>query len=563
MKIRLSTHHASLAMITATTLLMPIVAHALANAIIKVKTVPEELYENQAFNLIFQTFQSVDGPPDFSPLDKDFTIVSQTQRNDFKMFSGDFERSDNWVLELVPDRGGTITIPPIAFGKDRSPSLQLHFKPRPKESTTGAAFLSELEVSKHTVFSREQIIVKRRMLSRKRTARPNFSELKTAGVEVLSELLEESRAYTTTRDGIEYRVLEQTYALFPLQAGKLEILPSIAIAQVAAGGDDHVNPLMSNSITVQAASDAVHISVEPIPASFDESNWLPAHALHLSEDWQQQDQYEVGAPIMRNIVTTVEGQLATQIPPLYIPAVAHMKHYPDRPALQDDHGADGITGKRDIHAVWIPTQAGQHTLPAIELRWWNTETHREQISRLPERVINVVGLPVNDPLNLIDHTPRRRMVVELEAQAQGYLWLAIALAIGWAATLGYFLMRGPSLRYHHDRTMTSATTKGKPDISEARKALEQACASADAIRCEAALLQWGNTLSEHSHFTSLGALADYTGEPLRSEILKLDAALYSHQPCEWHAGRIWQHASALTPKASERHDSTPLEPLYR
>ena len=539
----------------------PLSVHALANAIIKVKTVPEELYENQAFNLIFQTFQSVDGPPDFSPLDKDFTIVSQTQRNAFKMFSGDFERSDNWVLELVPDRGGTITIPPIAFGKDRSPSLQLHFKPR-KDQQGNRDFLSEMEVSADSVFVRSQIIVTRRMLSRKRTARPNFSDLKTEGVDVLIETLQENRAYDISRDGIDYHVLEQRYALFPLQAGSLRIQPSIAIAQVAASGDGHVNPLMSNSITVQAASSAIDIEVKAIPAPFKSATWLPATAVELSEDWNQQDEYPVGAPIMRNIVITAQGQTATQIPPLHIEPVAHLKHYPDQPTLHDSHTENGIVGKRDTHAVWIPTQAGQYTLPAIEMPWWNTQSQRAETSRLPARQIKVVGTPANDPLNLIDHIPNRSTVTELENRARLYLWLAIALGVAWLGSVAYLLNRARSPA-QQAAAPRQETGKNGVDVSQARKTLELACASGDARQCEAALLQWARAVAGDKYLTSLGALADYAGGAFSEELLRLEAALYSNQPGDWHPDRIWQHAAAFKPQHSRQQDDSALEPMYR
>ena len=256
-----------------------------ANTNIKVSTVPEEIYENESFNLIFRTTEEVDGAPDFSPLDRDFTITSQMQRNDFKIFSGDFERSDNWVVELIPDKAGKFSIPAIAFGKDLSPSLDIIIKPA-DENAAGSenGFLSELVVSHENVHVKSQIIVTKRLLSTHRIARPSFSDLKASGVDVVLERLNEGKSLIIKRGDTSYHALEIHYALYPQQAGELTLEPNVAVAQVAAGKDATINPLMNNAITKRAASNPVMITVQPVPASFTTQNWLPASDVQLTEN---------------------------------------------------------------------------------------------------------------------------------------------------------------------------------------------------------------------------------------------------------------------------------------
>jgi hypothetical protein len=545
--------------------------HALAAANIKVSTVPEELYENQAFNLIFQTYQSVDGSPDFSPLDRDFTIVHQTQRNNFKMFSGDFQRSDNWVLELIPDKAGKVTIPAIAFGRDHSPSIELTIKENNSENNSennDHDFISEVDVSSTDVYVRSQIIVTERMLSTKRTARPSFSDLKTSGVDVMLERLDESQTYDVRRGDTLYHAIEVHYALYPQQVGTLTIHPIISVAQVAASGDGSINPLMNNSITRQAASRPVTIKVNPIPDRFNNQNWLPANHVSLTEEWPESNENnKAGEPLTRHLTITVDGLGHTQIPELPVTPVKDLKRYPDIPVHHETRSATGISSSRDIRVVLIPTQPGEYTLPAIEVPWWNMKENKLSVAVIPSRTISISGAPVIKKSIPADAPPNSINDTELaaaEEKARLYLWIATFLALAWASTLLMQFERNRARKRHQQQV-------NKPklqSIQSAEKDLKTACKSGRAKDCETALLSWASCLFEDAELTSLGTLTSYVDEPLKAEIAKLEAYLYGQESSRWSPDDLWQASHQFAARhvkqsASSDTITTDIEPLHR
>lgn len=542
-------------------------AFALATAIIQVHTIPAELYENEPFNLIFQTIDSVDGAPDFSPLEKDFTITNTTQRNDFDIFTGKFARNDNWVVELIPDKAGRFHIPEIAFGNDHSPGITIIIQPRNQLKNPGQqTFISELDVSHSKAFVRSQIIVTQRMLSTRRTARPSFSELKISGVNVMLEKLGEGKAFDIERNDTTYHVIEINHAIYPQQAGQLLIEASVAVAQVAANGDGSINPFMNNAITKNASSEPIKIQIDAIPTIFNQNNWLPAKEVRLLEKWTETNTtFNVGEPLTRSYSIFVDGQGFAQLPKLAITTVENLKRYPDKPVRRNNVSSTGISSTVKTRVVLIPTQPGVYTLPTIEIPWWNTTTNERMVSSIPTRRITITGTATvktaatgSNQTATSDNTmytkPRRSDNERL------YLWLSILFGMGWASTI---LLWADINRSRKRRLVNQEVTKTPSTLYQAGKNLMKACSTAQASACEKALIVWGQIIFNDNKITNLGALKLRVEEPLRSEISKLEAELYSANTSDWRADEIWRTSLLVDTNLQTPEVTTDIEPMYK
>ena len=137
-------------------------------------------------------------------------------------------------------------------------------------------------------------------------------------------------------------------------------------------------------------SQPVEVDVAPIPASEAPSTWLPAKSVQLVESWPDQPPtIAPGEPLTRTIAMVADGLMASQLPALHGPIPDGLKHYPDRPMLQDQESADGIVATRQEKFAIIPTRPGEYELPAIEVNWWDTASNTRRFARLPERRIIV------------------------------------------------------------------------------------------------------------------------------------------------------------------------------
>ena len=71
---------------------------------------------NDTFRLTYTVSGSVDGDPDFSPIEKTFEVLSTQQSTQMTMNNGNVQRSKAWTLTLLSTKAGTFVIPAISFG---------------------------------------------------------------------------------------------------------------------------------------------------------------------------------------------------------------------------------------------------------------------------------------------------------------------------------------------------------------------------------------------------------------------------------------------------------------
>ncbi len=66
--------------------------------------------------------------PDLDPLAENFDILSTQSSSQFRSINGQVDSSTTWTLLLKPKHSGTIEIPALALGNDRSRPIQITVK---------------------------------------------------------------------------------------------------------------------------------------------------------------------------------------------------------------------------------------------------------------------------------------------------------------------------------------------------------------------------------------------------------------------------------------------------
>lgn len=80
---------------------------------------------NESFQILFNSNESPDGMPDFSALERSFTILNQSQRTSASLVNGKASKNIQWTLDVMAKEAGPVTVPAIAFGKDMSDPLTI------------------------------------------------------------------------------------------------------------------------------------------------------------------------------------------------------------------------------------------------------------------------------------------------------------------------------------------------------------------------------------------------------------------------------------------------------
>ena len=535
------------------------------------------LHMNESFQLVLEASGSLDAEPDFSVLEQDFDIVSRSQSSNISIINGNYKKTIKWSLTLMPREAGVITIPSVAFGKDRSPQLRITVKPASAPGTGKADDLYlEVEASTSRTYVQAQLVITIKMLSGENIARYGIDALKLEGVDAVVEQLGEDRQYRAYRGSKPYLVLERSYALFPQQPGQLRLLPLRGEVEISSGPRSMFDPFGGRSKIKRVRSRGLEIEVEDKPAAFSGTTWLPAAELQLVEEWPDardgKPVFRVGEPVTRTLSILADGLSAAQLPELAQTDIDGIKQYPDQPSLHDNKKAEGIIGIREERIALIPTRPGRYTLPALEIPWWNVQTGTMEVARIAERQIQVapgstasriekappaqISAPAEEPGDSLATRPPAR--ADAPVDNGPWPWISLLLAIAWLLTLvtWWWSRRQPR---------PSAPAAESRGLAEALKQLDRACRAENAAHCQRALIDWARAFYSDPGISNLGDIGRRAGEPLQSAIAELERVLYSDGGGDWNAVGIATMCRNLkqTERATSKAASPGLEPLYK
>ncbi|MCK4509180.1 MAG: protein BatD, partial [Desulfuromonadales bacterium] len=300
----------------------------------------------ESFALELRASGSLEGDPDLSVLDKDFELLGRSQSSQVQIVNTDISRTTTWSLSLLARSAGRKTIPAICVEDDCSKPVIIDVLPA-GQSSNGAVGESDLllEVSAvpDKVWVQSQLLYKVRIMTRLNFLQASLSEPEPSGIEAVVQKLGDDRNYETERNGLRYRVIERSYAIFPQQSGPLTI-PEIRFgAQIAEPGRRGYDPFNQRTRQIRKRSKAINIEVLPA-ADAKGRSWLPANNLSLEDDWQQPPQLTVGEPATRTITLRASGLPSAQLPPITVDVPEGVRSYPDQPNREDQLNENGMLG---------------------------------------------------------------------------------------------------------------------------------------------------------------------------------------------------------------------------
>ncbi|MBS3964476.1 MAG: protein BatD [Methylomonas sp.] len=528
---------------------------------IQVRTDRNPVAINESFKLTFTADGKPDDEPDFSPLEQQFDIISQQHGSSTSWVNGKSSRTQQWVLRVMAKAEGNILIPPIAFGSDSSPPSAIQVVEQAQATGNRDEIFLRVEASPEQPWVQSQVLYTLKLFRRIQITQASLDEpdVKDAIVERLGE----DSTYMTQVDGIDYWVTERKYAIFPQQAGIVSIAPLTLTAEVITDHQPRFNGFFSrqNTETRRVQSQALTLTVKPIPEVFKAPHWLSATSLQLTERWSTQVmEVKVGEPLTRTLSLSAKGASVGQLPELVGQTrIDGLKTYPDQPVLREDQQPDGLIARREEKLAYIASHPGHYTLPELAIPWFNTQTQRVEIASIPAVTITVLpaaAAPTSAPVV----TEPTQIQTGLRDNADARLWQGVSalLAAGWMVTL---IVGGWCKR----RMVAAPAPQGValPQPGFQAHALQQACQRNDGQAAKLALLAWGKqTYGTHS----LSELAAHCDDPLSGHIETLNRALYAPEDGnEWNGDGLWLAFKAQPVLSRPRNlgEDDGLEPLFR
>ncbi|MBQ0718991.1 MAG: protein BatD [Gammaproteobacteria bacterium] len=493
------------------------------------------LGESFELNVIFSK-QTMFGEPDFSPLEKDFKILSRNRRSQYSNINGQSVSTTRWVLNLSPKRIGNLLVPSLTFKGEVSNALEINVR-KAKASTqvAGAAVFTETLLDKSSVFVQEQALLTLRLYTSVPMSNFAIDELAVPQAQLIK--VAESQ-YQKDLDGQQYTVVETRYAIFADSSSTLEI-PAIQYRGVIAERSARRSGSLFQQRGRQAFfnSEAKQLQVKPMPSNHTLQHWLPARGLGLAERWSNAGaDITLGEPLTRTITQTGQGLLGSQLPPLQMPASKSYKLYPDQPQMENNVSEAGVIGQRIESIAIVPTQVGSITLPDISVDWWDSEANEVRQTVLKGRTLNVLPpsgateLAGDEPLPTELSTTPGPTAMPLPGTGTPltgiYFWLLGASNLVWLIVATSFAV----LWWRNRPGTEMAVSNEVLAVSDKAlfKEIRMACAIDNYPALRQAIINWARLRWQQEHLHSLEQVAELANDDaLKAEFKALDARLYS------------------------------------
>lgn len=297
-----------------------------------------------------------------------------------------------------------------------------------KTATADQTLLASIVLDRKQAYPGEQILVTF-LISAPASAFSITHDLLTLSSEKSSDnknalIPVKQHKFQTTENTLPWQHVETKFTLFAQDAGLLTLNPVTvrATLPVTANSGQQRNPKVEVTIPEQI------VSILPAPTSVN--TWFAAADVSMTSHWSSADgptpAFTVGEPITRNISLEVKAQKPAAIPPLSMPSGNSMRVYPGVARLETSKHEYGLLGIRHETMTLLPVHAGEMTLPAATVDWWDINNQQWKQTTLPAETITVRDGPLSLPSGRSVDDHYRRIAVIL-----GALCLLLLLCCLW------------------------------------------------------------------------------------------------------------------------------------
>jgi hypothetical protein len=402
----------------------------------------------QAVTLNVET-DAVSATPDLTPLMRDFEVEGQSDSRSVGLVNGRVRSSTTFALTLRPRRAGTLAIPALQVGGERTAPLMLEVTATPTASaaSNGLVFV-ETEIDDPSPYVQQSVGVTVRLYYATPlvSGQLDLDPPDGALLQRVGDIVQSSREI----DGRRYSTAERRFLLVPERSGPLT-LPGPRFSGRGAGGwmDDLLG---GNSREVDITGSPRTLQVRAQPANAPQP-WLPVRDLRLRYT-AVPDQLRTGEAATLAIETTVIGATQAQLPELPVPSIPGAQVFAEPPQYDETFNGGTPQVKLTRRYSVVPSQPGSLSVPGVAMAWWDVRTGTAKRATLQD-----LAIPVVQGSGQAAHPPARDAAAPMAPAATDdgvmalsgdrrlpahlWPWLAAGFALLWLATLVWGLSRRP------------------------------------------------------------------------------------------------------------------------
>jgi hypothetical protein len=489
--------------------------------------------------------------PDLTLLRKDFFILGTTRSLNYSIIDGKTQSSSTWAITLKALKSGTFTIPSIKIGKEQTKPLTITVtdSAKPNTSLSNSApdtpqediFLTT-HANENKPYVNQQIIYKVSLYNSKQLLDASYQGPKVDNA-LLIPLGSEKR-YQTQKNGLQYLVEEQSYAIFPQKSGSLKITSPVFTALVYSFEPQRI----------KATDKPITLEVQPIPKDYTGTQWLPAKQIRLIEKYEHKEHMLTqGNTLVRRIRLEGVGIPAQLLPTLNFAQTDSFSVYTEKGKEKNQIIQGELVSSAEIKVTYLFNKSGTITLPELKLPWFNTTKGKEETATLASKNLEITpsvskSLPSKAELSI-----SKTHSYDLPQKQNYWAWiLASFFALAWLITLSLWGWQKRS------RTLTN-----KGAYKKALDELHRACIQNKAPKeARDALLKWARLHWPDAPLLTLNELTQLiNSEQLKKQIHILSQALYQNsQQNSWQGDELWHNVQTYKRSSVTRNKKTEVLP---
>ncbi|MEL1266028.1 BatD family protein [Pseudoxanthomonas putridarboris] len=413
-----------------------------------------EVALGQAITLNIET-DAVSATPDLTPLLRDFELEGQSDSRSVRLVNGRMTSSTTFAIALRPRRAGTLAIPALQVGAQRTSPLTVDVAATATAdaAANGLAFV-EMEIDDASPYVQQSVGVTVRLYYAMPlvSGQLDLDPPEDALLQRVGEIVQSSREI----DGRRYSTAERRFLLVPERSGALT-LPGPRFEGRGAGGwmDDLLG---GNSREVRINGSPRTLQVRPQPANAPQP-WLPLRDLRLRYAGAPQ-QLRAGEAATFTVEATAVGATQAQLPELPTPSIPGAQVFAEPPQYNETFAGGTPQVKLTRRYAVVPEQAGRLVVPGLAMDWWDVRAGAAKTASLPDLTLAVAAgtgagvsaPPLANPANVGAATGTGGDVIAFDSEdrnlpAHLWPWVAAGFAVLWLATLVWGLLaRGSGVR---------------------------------------------------------------------------------------------------------------------
>lgn len=404
--------------------------------------------------------------PDFAALDKDFLRRGQSSSTQTTIANGSVRTRTLWAVALEPRQAGSLSVPAITIGKEQTEPLPLTVSTgQIGAQAQGQDVFLEVQVDQAAPYVGQPVMYTLRLSYAITLLDGDLEPPSADGVDI--RRIGDDASYQRSVAGRRYQTLERRFVLTPEHSGPLQLLGARFRGRTLAGLRD---PVFGGARAVSALGEAVTLQVQAQPVQAQQP-WLPAISAALAMQ-APDDGARAGEPVNIELQLHLQGAGAAQVPELQLPAIDGARVFPDTPQVRERLVDGVLTVDVTRRFAVLPARAGELTIPAVVVPWWNTLTHAAQTAQSDSATLQVAAAANgadNSPPALAgraDSALPATITNDVSAgiaappapvQLRSWQGLSLLLLLLWMATLAWGWRRGKSRsgQARVDRTNTA------------------------------------------------------------------------------------------------------------